>query len=148
MNKLILLSFIFFFSCGNPLKNVHEKQTNLSKENLIQEYEFDSLSNIYKNYKYAVSFKVPRSWEFDYGLTKNNFFRSYQKDSLYVISALAWDYNFDSDINELYEIVSKESFNDTLITKWKSQDLSIRPYDINFKKVYFRNKQAIKLEQK
>jgi hypothetical protein len=149
MNKLILLSFILFFGCDNqPKKIVHEKQTNSSKENLIKEYEFDSLSNIYKNYKYAVSFKVPKSWEFDYGLTKNNFFRSYQKDSLYVTSALAWDYNFDSDINDLYEIVSKESFKDTLITKWKSQDLSIKPYDINLKKVYFRNKQAIKLEQK
>jgi len=150
MNKLILLSFILFFSCDNQLKKttVHEKQTNSTKEKLIKEYEFDSLSNIYKNYKYAVSFKVPKSWEFDYGLTKNNFFRSYQKDSLYVTSALAWDYNFDSDINDLYEIVSKESFKDTLITKWKSQDLSIKPYDINLNKVYFRNKQAIKLEQK
>ena len=139
---------IQYYTSKKPDTSFYQKQDRLTNEKYIKDFEFDSLSNIYKNFKYAVSFKVPKSWEFDYGLTKNNFFRSYQKDSLYVISALAWDYNLDYDINDIYEIVSKESLKDTLITKWNSQDLSIEPYDINLNKVYFKNIQAIKLEQK
>ena len=44
---------------------------------------FDERSRIYSNPEYAFSFRVPKNWVYDYWITKNNFFRAYQKDSSY-----------------------------------------------------------------
>lgn len=102
---VILLYFIStaFTSCSNnkkldPEKDLFEPSYKelKSQGNFKDEY-FDSISNIYSNYKYNVAFRAPKSWNYDQGVTEHMIFRSYNQDSLYTFSINVIETKYDNE---------------------------------------------------
>ena len=111
---------------------------------------FDKRSRIYTNSKYAVSFRVPKTWAFDYGITKNNFFRAYQKDSSYSFTAIVTENNLFSkaSIHTTYDELGNLNLTNLIINRYKQEDFNNIPYDIKVKKSYLQNVEAIRSEYK
>lgn len=85
-----LIIFIsFLISCQEKMKESDisdgfEKSYKAQKDegNLPEHTEhFDSLKNIYSNFKYRFAFDAPDNWASDAGVSEHTIFRTYQADS-------------------------------------------------------------------
>ena len=113
-----LTSLILLLVC---LSSCNQKKTSNSNEfmdsfkklkddgKISEEVEhMDTVSKIYSNYKYHVSFDGPNNWEFDMGVSQHTIYRTYQPDSIitFSINVIEYETEIDEgklDIWELYQ---------------------------------------------
>mgnify|MGYP001170860411 CR=1 FL=1 len=124
-------------------------KSNSSSDNQEGDF-FDERSRIYLNPEYVFSFRVPKSWVYDYGIIKNNFFRAYQKDSSYSFTTNVKENKIysNADIYSTLDIVGLEKFTENQINAYKSQDMDNVPFDVKVNKSYLQSVKAIRTEFK
>lgn len=91
--KLILLYGLLMLSIGCINKIEKDSKKDLlkpsykeqKKANDYSEY-FDTISNIYSNYKYNIAIRAPKNWKRDRGISEHTIFRTFQKDSGFSLS--------------------------------------------------------------
>ncbi len=109
-NTLTFLSLLFIFSCNSKTKKDPGKDLlkpsykEQKKEGDFTEY-FDTLSNIYSNYKYNIAVSSPKNWKHDEGVTEHMIFRSFDRDSgySYSINVIETNYNIEDIFWKEYE---------------------------------------------
>lgn len=77
-NKLFLILFtlkFFLISCNSkkekdPMNDLFEPSYKEQKKNIEFSEYFDSLSNIYSNYKYNIAIRSPKNWKRDEGVSE------------------------------------------------------------------------------
>ena len=102
-------------------------KNNSSSDNQEGDF-FDERSRIYSNPEYVFSFRVPKNWAYDYGIIKNNFFRSYQKDSSYSFTTNVKENKIysNADIYSTLDIIGLEKFTQNQINAFNSFDFRHR----------------------
>lgn len=88
------ITIIFFFisiltSCqekkveGNVTEIFEKSLKEQKKEGTLPEYieHFDSVKNVYSNFKYRIAFDAPDHWKSDGGVSEHTIFRIYEADS-------------------------------------------------------------------
>jgi len=133
----------------NTKPDTSKIMSNSSNDNPELDF-FDERSRIYSNPEYAFSFRVPKNWVYDYGITKNNFFRAYQKDSSYSFTTNVKENKIYSkaDIYSTLDIMGIEKFTQNQINAYKSQDMDNVPFDVKVNKSYLQSVKAIRTEFK
>ena len=123
-----------------------DKNKNISTIDKV--FEYDEKRRLYVNNKIKFSVKVPLDWEHDYGVTNNNIFRTFQKDSSFFVA-------IGVDKNKNYLKINSHSFLDSygeeklkreVLNGYKNQGLNINPKSIKIRKSYLKNVESIKLE--
>lgn len=74
------------------------------KDNDYSDY-FDTVSNIYSNYKYNIAIGTPKNWKKDKGVSEHTIFRTFQKDSgcSLSINVIETNYNVENSYWVEYE---------------------------------------------
>lgn len=158
MKKIILLSLLIttIGSCQEKKKNGNvtdsfEKSYKEQKDDGIlpenTEY-FDSLRNIYSNYKYKVAFDAPDHWASDAGVSEHTIFRTFQPDSAIT---------FAVNLIELKDLKHSENVPDIWDFYQKNTEKMDYPYkvlipkqfnshveDFKAKKSYIKNRLSLK----
>lgn len=114
MSKILYTLFIFSVlnACSSnkgekKLLNDFEKSFKEEKgEGFIE--HFDSISNVYSNFRYHVAFDAPDNWRTDVGVSEHTIFRAFQSDSsmtfsINVIEQKSSETENESNIWELYQ---------------------------------------------
>ena len=133
--KFTLLTFlVILLSCNESKKQTKEDKyleesykEQKSKGTLSEHSEdFDSLTNIYSNYKYLISIDAPDNWKIDYGTAKHSIFRGNDPEfaltfSIVVVesktdlknSKNAWEFYLDNKSKQDAELknIVKTQFN-------------------------------------
>ena len=126
-------------------KNVNQKKNISTNDNV---FDYDENRRLYVNNKYSFSVKVPLFWEHDYGVSNNNIFRTFEKDSSFVVNIVV-------DKNKNYTKINSHSYLDSygeeklkreVLNGLKNQGLNINPKSIKIRKSYLKNVESIKLE--
>lgn len=125
---------MILLSCNESKKQTKEDKyleesykEQKSKGNLSKHSEdFDSLTNIYSNYKYLISIDAPDNWKIDYGTAKHSIFRGNDPElaltfSIAVVepktdlknSKNAWEFYLDNKAKQDAELknIVKTQFN-------------------------------------
>ena len=152
---LLLLFTITLASCQEKKKESDvtdhfEKSYKEQKDtDLLPEHteHFDSINNLYSNYKYKVSFDGPNHWASDAGVSEHTIFRTFQPDSaitfaINVIELKVAENEKAPDIWEMYQ-VQKEKMDypyKVLIPK----QFNSKVEDFNASKTYLKNKTILK----
>ena len=113
---LLLLFTITLVSCQENKKKIDvtdnfEKSYKEQKDSDIlpkHTEHFDSIKNLYSNFKYKVSFDGPNHWASDAGVSKHTIFRTYQPDSAITFTINVIELKLDGndkapDIWEMYQ---------------------------------------------
>lgn len=85
-NILIILFINLFISCNSPnskskdINSDFEKSFKESNDSTFVEH-YDSITNIYSNFKYYVAFDGPDKWKFDAGVSEHTIYRTFEPDS-------------------------------------------------------------------
>lgn len=89
-NIALLISFVLTLTACHQKKKEFDVKDYFDKsfkekkdDNLLSKNSehFDSITKIYSNYKYRVSFDAPNHWSSDAGVSKHTIFRTFQSDS-------------------------------------------------------------------
>lgn len=108
--SILLLSIFSFLACINKVEKNPEKdllnpafKEQANNEGLVEYY--DTISNVYSNYKYNIAINKPKNWKFDKGPEKYMIFRSFERDSgyNYSVSVTETKYNVENIFWEEYE---------------------------------------------
>ncbi|WP_422359644.1 hypothetical protein [Reichenbachiella sp.] len=91
MKSLFLISVSIAIICSCQQKNKKLTADDLVEDSFKEQKDkgglpeftehFDSLTNLYSNFKYRVAFDAPDHWQSDMGVSEHNIFRAYQADS-------------------------------------------------------------------
>lgn len=78
-------------SCVNKTEKDSEKdllKPSYKEQKKTENYSeyFDTISNIYSNYKYNIAIRAPKNWKRDRGISEHTIFRTFQKDSGFSLS--------------------------------------------------------------
>ena len=158
MKKLItsIIFIIAITSCQEKKKEGNisdgfEKSYKEQKDNktLPENTEhFDTLSNIYANFKYRVAFDAPNDWASDDGVSEHTIFRTYQADSAITFSINVIEIqdsqnsNTRPDIWELYQANKEQMdypYKEIIPKQFKSE-----VKDFVAKKSYIKNQLSLK----
>ena len=105
MKKLLIIFsvFIAFNSCKQNNKLEPSFKALKSNKKEILEY-YDSIRNIYSNYKYSIVFRLPEKWSYNEGTTEHMLMRAVKMDSLYQFSLNVVEtyYNVEKGFWETY----------------------------------------------
>ncbi|WCO02656.1 hypothetical protein [Psychroserpens ponticola] len=147
--KYITLAFLLILASCNESKKTTKEEKYLkesykeqkSDESLSKHSEhFDSLTNIYSNYKYLISIDAPDHWEIDFGTAKHSIFRGNDPElaltfSIVVVepktelkhSKNAWEFYLDNKTKQDAELktIVKTQFNSE-IQNYKANKSYIR----------------------
>jgi hypothetical protein len=87
-------------------KDLFEPSFKEQKDSLNFIEYFDTINNIYSNYKYNIAVSVPNNWKKDEGVSEHTIFRTFEKDSGYSFSVnvIETKYNVENKFWEEYEI--------------------------------------------
>lgn len=96
MKKITLLLFLISFYSLSQERNEKSDSNDIFKKSLKQQKNegtlsdnieyFDSINNLYSNFKYRVAFDAPNHWKNDAGVSEHKIFRSYCADSAITFS--------------------------------------------------------------
>lgn len=163
MKKITIILFSLSLSFLGSCKKSNAGENDLTKDfedsykekiavgtvDTKQDFLIDSVNNMYYNFRYKFSFKYPKNWKVDSGLTKNTIFNATEIDSAISFKVIAVELIKDSEsynmqdaiynknaieINELKKIIKR---NVEELTK-----LQIENY--KFEKSYIKNYSAFK----
>lgn len=158
MKKYILLSLLIttLASCQEKKKNGNatdrfEKSYKEQKDDgIIPENteHFDSLRNIYSNYKYKVAFDAPDHWASDDGVSKHTIFRTYQPDSAitFAINVIELkDFENSEEVPDIWEFYKKNTEKmDYPYTVLIPKQFNSQVKDFKAKKSYIKNQLSLK----
>ena len=102
---------------------------------------YDELTGVYSNFKYGVSFKKPKGWDYDYGSGQYTIFRTYEIDSGYTLSIIATEtdvYNNFKDIHGVYDVIGKSKFKEQTFNLLKKNNQPT-PENFEVKKTWNNN---------
>lgn len=150
MKKIILILFftpLISFGQHQTVKKSYKKQllSGVLKKNETEYY--DENTGVYSNFKYSVSVKKPKKWEYDFGAGEFTLFRTYEKDSSYsmaltVVESDIYPKKFDAhDLLNFYN-------EDQLIKKYKDdfkKNGIIGISDFKIKKTYLNDEPTLKI---
>lgn len=107
MKKILITLFIFY-----SIQNVNSQQKKFEKsakeQNVGEKKKFnefyDTINNIYSNYKYNIGFKIPKKWVVDKGFSDHTILRTYDADSSnsFTINVIETEYNIEIFFWETY----------------------------------------------
>jgi hypothetical protein len=82
----------------NFLKSLKEQKD----EGTLPDYSehFDSINNLYSNYKYRVAFDAPDDWASDEGVSEHTIFRTYQPDSAITFVINVFEIKLNKDLKD------------------------------------------------
>lgn len=150
MKKLTLLLLFFpLISIGQNqiIKKSYKEQIVSGDINKTETEYYDDSTGVYSNFKYLVSIKKPKGWEFDYGSGQYTLFRAYVQEmgysmSLNVVESDLYPTNYDA--HDLYDQVNENGissfFKDNLI----KQSYKVSEFKID--KTFINNLPTIKFE--
>lgn len=157
MKNITLLLFfaITLASCQEIKKKVDvaddfEKSYKEQKDSdLLPEHteHFDSINNLYSNYKYKVAFDAPNHWASDAGVSEHTIFRTFQPDSAITFAINVIELKVDEnektpDIWEMYQSQSEKMdypFKDLI-----QKQFNTKTEDFKASKTYIKNKTTLK----
>ena len=89
----------------DPLLDLFNPSFKEQKKNVVFLEYYDTISDVYSNFKYNFSIRSPKNWERDQGVSEHTIFRSFQKDSGYSLSAnvIEIKYNIEDSYWEDYK---------------------------------------------
>lgn len=149
---ITLLIFSSFISCNknSSIKandvSFEKSYKELKKENMVEFTEFlDSVTNVYSNYKYYVSFDAPDNWKTDMGVSKHTIFRAYEYDSAISFSINVIDVKIENSVDNIWELYkkNKEAMDSPLILVLTKQ-LNSEIYGLQAEKSYISNHLSLK----
>ncbi len=150
MNKYLnfILIILTLASCKeNPKINELKDSYKRQKENLDLKGKtdsFDSVNNIYSNYKYCVAYDAPKNWIRDNGVSEHTILRTFDKDSSIgiVINVIESNYSPNKNIWDIYDentIQLESQFKQFIQTRINSQ---IKKYSVE--KTFIKNIPSLK----
>jgi len=151
-NLLFLLLIASIVSCNTKTKK-EEKDDYFKKsykeiksENKVEFTEFlDSLTNVYSNYIYYVSFDAPNNWKTDMGVSKHTIFRAYEFDSAISFSINVIDLKIDLGEYNLWEYYKKnKEIMDSPLTIFLAKQLNSEISNLKSEKSYISNNLSLK----
>jgi len=156
MRKTILIMILLFslktIAQTKPNSNLFKKsykENVLNKKDTVFNEFFDSINNLYSNFRFGLSFDAPNNWKKDYGISEHTIFRVYEKDSAisFFINVLEFSDDLDNKTEKnIWEIYSedKSKFNN-IFTKNHSKALKTEIYNFNVSKSYIDNNISLKI---
>lgn len=148
MRKVLIVLFCFIIT-NCKRKNVPEFEPSFksikSEKKKILEY-LDTVNNVYSNFKYNVSFKIPKNWSFDEGNTEHSIMRAVKKDSLFyfTMNVIETSYNVEKNFWKSYEENRKEFELKSKKAMEVKLNTTIRDYKNEI--IYLRNYKTIRKE--
>lgn len=154
MKKITLLFLLISIICScqenkkteDPTENFEDSYKVQKESGTLEKNteHFDSIKNIYSNYKYNVAFDAPDYWVSDNGVSDHTILRTFDQDSAIGISINVIETKFDPNKNiwEIYDANPEQTekmFKQTITAQLNSQ---IREYSIQ--KTYIKNVSSIK----
>lgn len=157
---IIWILFLAFtlVSCFNPkpketsnselYKPSHKELLKDPKSNQQLKEFYDSTSNLYSNYYYHFSFRVPKNWEFDKGVSEHTVIRAYRKDSAYSVAINILEYSDDMPTSMTsWDLYDKDPVAlENSIKKVISRNYQIEFDQFSTKKSYIHNQKALRTE--
>jgi hypothetical protein len=129
--KYSLLMIALLTSCGLKESSQVDSAGFDKSFKKQQNHEFnqhlDSITKIYSNYKYHISFDAPDNWSADAGVSGHTIFRAYQKDSAITFSINVIDMGLKNDkvssFKDIWEFYqnNKNQFDNTIISYYEKQ---------------------------
>lgn len=122
-----------------------------TQENIENVQDYDSIHNVYANYKYSIAYDGPNHWEADYGVSEHSIYRTYQRDSGITFSINVIEIkekSIDSDENiDIWQVSDKlgDKFNNDILIMLKNK-FNTEVEEKSFEKTYLKNKKAIRRE--
>ncbi len=73
-----------------------EKEQLITEKKKFNEY-YDTINNLYSNYKYNIGFKIPKKWVVDKGFSEHTILRTFDADSSnsFTINVIETEYNIE-----------------------------------------------------
>ncbi|PKQ46763.1 hypothetical protein [Confluentibacter flavum] len=157
MKNITLLLFfaITLASCQENKKKADvtddfEKSYKEQKDSdLLPEHteHFDSINNLYSNYKYKVAFDAPNHWTSDAGVSEHTIFRTFQPDSAITFAINVIELKVDEnekapDIWEMYQTQSEKM--DYPFKVLIPKQFNSKAEDFIASKTYIKNKTTLK----
>jgi hypothetical protein len=160
----ISLSIIFFFclfllSCKETKNETNDLTGDFEdsyKEKIAKgilnpndDFLIDSVNNMYYNFRYKFSFKYPKNWKIDSGLTKNTIFNVTEIDSAISFKVIAIELIKDSESYKMQDDIYNRKGEDLSrlkeIFKKNVEELTkIEITNFKFEKSYIKNFKAYK----
>ena len=153
MKKLILILFftpLISFGQHQTVKQSYKKQLNSGILEKNETEYYDENTGVYSNFKYSVSVKKPKGWEYDFGAGEFTIFRTYEIDSSYTIALTVVEsdvYPKKFDAHDILNFSDKNSLIQEYKDKFKKQG-KIGISDFNIKKTYLNDQPTLKLSFK
>ncbi len=114
-----MLSFACLNKKANETdKDLFEPSFKEQKDSLNFIEYFDTINNIYSNYKYNIAVSIPNNWKKDEGVSEHTIFRTFEKDS---------GYSFSVNVIETKYDVEKKF--------WDEYEINKATFESNYKKV-------------
>ena len=153
-NITLLIFFIITLASCRENKNKYDVSDDFEKSykeqkdsDLLPEHteHFDSIKNLYSNYKYKVAFDAPNHWTSDGGVSEHAIFRTFQSDSAITFTIVVIELKENektSDIWELYQIQKETMDYPYKVLIPKQFNTTIK--DFKASKTYIKNKTTLK----
>ncbi len=141
------------------IKNKRETDLNNSSSMLNPSYKelknetssksgeyIDSLTNVYSNYDYFISFDAPDDWSVDSGVSKHTIFRTFQKDSAITFSINVVSPNVSDDdeitIWDLYDEIGEQI--EIQFKQGYEKQFNSKLYNYKLERTFLKNNKSIK----
>ncbi|WP_044398360.1 hypothetical protein [Lacinutrix sp. Hel_I_90] len=152
---LLLLFTITLASCQENKKKTDvtddfEKSYKEQKDSdLLPEHteHFDSINNLYSNYKYKVAFDAPNHWSSDSGISEHTIFRTFQADSaitfaINVIELKVSEKEKTPDVWEFYQSQKEQMDYPYKVLIPKQFNTTVKDFEAS--KTYIKNRKTVK----
>jgi hypothetical protein len=154
-NILFLLTFITLASCKTTknekdVTDYFEKSFKEQKDlKLSTEHteHFDSINNLYSNYKYKVAFDAPNNWSTDTGVSEHTIFRTFQPDSAitFVINVVELKVPKNEKAPDIWEMYQNQKDKmDYSIKVLIPEQFNTTVNDFEASKTYLKNRTTLK----
>jgi hypothetical protein len=150
---LVLILLILTFASCKKRHKINE-QSNFIKDSYKTQKEngdlkgktdnYDSINNIYSNYKYCIAYDAPKYWIRDNGVSDHTILRTFDKDSSIgiVINVIETTYSPNKNIWDIYDqnpIQLENQFKQSIQTKINSKLI-----EYSVEKSYIKNIPSLK----
>ena len=81
-----------------------EKEQSVTEKKKFNEF-YDTINNMYSNYKYNIGFKIPKRWIVDKGFSEHTILRTYDPDSSnsFTINVIETEYDIEKIFWKTYD---------------------------------------------
>ena len=155
---IVLFTSMVFLSCTS---NINEKVSN--NEGFMPSYKelstdtnnvntfiehFDSITNIYSNFRYGFSMNFPNNWDIDKGVSEHTIIRAYEKDSSISCAVNVIEIEMDKNSKQtMWSVLAKnEELIETQLKQMVEKSLKTKIDYYSLEKIYIKNYEALKRE--